>query len=73
MKGVHAMAETQYRVTLWSGGKAVMQHYTTERPKYSEGRCAVKIDENSMVHLIGTISIEEGAFAERPISGRIGR
>lgn len=67
------MADKQYRVTLWSGGKAVMQHYTPERPKYSEGRCAVQIDADTTVHLIGTISIEEGQFGERPISGRIGR
>ncbi len=66
------MANT-FRISLWSGGKAVMVHYINETPKMSEGICAFRLDDGTIIRIMGTVSIEEGTFAERPISGRIGR
>ncbi len=59
-----------YRITLWSGGKPVMQNYTPETPKMSEGCVAFRSEGGSLVRLVGNISIEEGDFKERPISSK---
>jgi hypothetical protein len=67
------MADKTYRITLWSGGKPAMVHYVTETPRLSEGVCAFRTEDNTVVRLMGNISIEEGTFEERRISNRIGR
>jgi hypothetical protein len=64
------MAETTYRITLWSGGKPAMVHYVTEAPGWQNGCLSFRTEDGSIVRLMGTISIEEGTFAERRISSR---
>ncbi|MEK7794343.1 MAG: hypothetical protein AAB353_07425 [Candidatus Hydrogenedentota bacterium] len=58
-----------FRITLWSGGKPVSVHYIKEAPQMAEGIVAYKTDDGNAVRLMGTISIEQGDFTERPITG----
>lgn len=58
-----------FRVTLWSGGKPAMVHYISRPPEVAGACCAFQTDDGNHVRLLGTISIEEGKFEERPISG----
>ena len=59
-----------YRITLWSGGKAVVLNYAQETPKMSEGCVAYRSEGGNVFRIVGNISIEEGDFEERPISSR---
>lgn len=57
-----------YRITLWSGGKPAMVHYVKAAPRLGEGQCAFQTEDGDQVRLMGTISVEEGEFTERPIN-----
>ena len=59
-----------YRITLWSGGKPVVQSYTQETPKLSAGCVTFRSEAGNVVRIVGNISIEEGDFKGRPISSR---
>ena len=59
-----------YRITLWSGGKPVVQSYTQETPKMSEGCVTFHSEAGNIFRIVGNISIEEGDFTARPISSR---
>jgi len=59
-----------FRITLWSGGKPVVQNYTQETPKLSEGCVTFRSEAGNIFRIVGNISIEEGDFTERPISSR---
>ncbi len=59
-----------YRITLWCGGKPVMPNYTRETPKLSEGCVTYRSEGGNTVRVVEDISIEEGDFKERRISGR---
>ena len=59
-----------FRITLWSGGKSVITSYAEETPKMSEGIVAYRSEGGNIVRLMGNISIEEGDFKERRISGK---
>jgi hypothetical protein len=64
------MADKVYRITLWSGGKQVLTHYVKETPKMSDGIVAFRGEDDTIVRLMGTVSIEEGVFTERGITRR---
>jgi len=59
----------QFRITLWSGGKPALVHYTKESPKMLDGGVAFRTDDGNVIRVMGTISIEEGEFSEKRISG----
>lgn len=61
------MAKT-YRITLWSGGNPALVSYTRETPAMSDGCVAFRNEDGNVIRLLGSISIEEGEFEERPIS-----
>ena len=58
-----------YRITLWSGGKPALVHYVKETPQMSGNVVGFKTDDGNAIRLVGNISIEEGDFTERPITG----
>ena len=64
------MANT-YRITLWSGGKPTLVHYVKQAPRSADGGIAFQTDDGAVIRLMGNISVEEGEFSERPISGRL--
>ena len=58
------------RVTQWSGGKPAMVYYITQTPQFENVWCTLVTEDGNKVRLSGNITVEEGEFKERPISGR---
>ena len=54
-----------FRITLWSGGQPSLTFHIKEQPKFDQGMVAFRSDDGTVVRLTGSISIEEGEFAER--------
>jgi hypothetical protein len=57
-----------FRITLWSGGQPSLTYYVKETPRLSEGMVAFRSDDGTVVRLMGSVSIEEGEFAEQRIN-----
>jgi hypothetical protein len=65
--------EKKYKVTLWSGGKAVVIWITPSRPTQGEGGQAYRFTDRdgNKVELSGTISIEEGHWEYEELGPQI--
>lgn len=57
-----------FRITLWSGGQPSLTYHIKESPKLDQGMVAFRSEDGNVVRLMGTISIEEGDFAEQRIN-----